>query len=101
MKLLATLKPLLRLTLILAAPLATTSCSILTRFKDVPDGTTLDPPSVAMEECAETVKAKVGDDARVIATQRGAQNEICRFKHAVLIDYVEKKQAERSKKNKP
>lgn len=77
-----------------------TSCSILTRFKDVPDATTLDPPSISLEECDETIKAKPGDDARVLAVQRGAQNELCRLKHSILIDYIEKKQAEKGKRRR-
>lgn len=84
----------------LAVLLGTTSCSILTRFKDVPDATTLDPPSVAMEECQETIKAQLGDDVRNLAVQRGAQNELCRLKHSILVDYIEKKQAEKGKRRR-
>jgi len=53
-----------------------------------------------MEECDETIQAKSGDDARVLAVQRGAQNELCRLKHSILIDYIEKKQAEKGKRRR-
>jgi hypothetical protein len=53
-----------------------------------------------MEECQETIKAQLGDDVRNLAVQRGAQNELCRLKHSILIDYIEKKQAEKGKRRR-
>lgn len=82
----------------LVALLGMTSCNILTRFKAVPDGSTLDPPEESMMRCEDTKEAVFGEDARLLAVQRGAQNQLCKTRHNVLVEYVEKKQQERGKK---
>lgn len=75
-----------------------TSCSIWTKFKAVPSGESLNPPDTAMMLCPELEKPERGGDIRVLAAIWAGQYVVCQKMHENLVQYIEKKQAERGKK---